>query len=52
MVKVMDYGIVESKFELQSSYYVHFQANNLGKGMNPHYPTSYVLISTTTVLEE
>ena len=35
MVKAMDYEIVESKFELQSRYYVHFRANALGKGMNP-----------------
>ena len=35
MVKVMDCGIVVSKFVLQSRYYVHFRANTLGKGMNP-----------------
>ena len=35
MVKVMDCGIVESEFELQSRYYVNFQANTFGKGMNP-----------------
>ncbi len=35
MVKAMDGGIVESGFELQSRYYVHFRANTLGKGMNP-----------------
>ena len=34
MVKVMDYGIVESEFELQSRYYIHFRTNTLGKGMN------------------
>ena len=31
MVKAMDCGIVESKFVLQSRYYVHFRANALGK---------------------
>ena len=36
MVKAMDCGIVISEFELQSRYYVHFQANTLGKGMNLH----------------
>ena len=36
MVKSMDCAIVGSEFELQSCYYVHFQANTLGKGMNPH----------------
>ena len=35
MVKAMDCGIVVSKFVLQQRYYVHFQANTLGKGMNP-----------------
>ena len=35
MVKVMDCGIVVREFVLQSNYYVHFQANTLGKGMNP-----------------
>ena len=34
VVKVMDCGIVVSKFELQSCYYVHFRTNTLGKGMN------------------
>ena len=35
MVKVIDCGIVISEFVLQLRYYVHFQANTLGKGMNP-----------------
>ena len=35
MVKAMDCGIVVREFELQSRYYAHFQANPLGKGMNP-----------------
>ena len=35
MVKAMDCGIVVREFVLQSRYYVHFRANNLGKGMNP-----------------
>ena len=35
MVKAMDCGIKLSEFVLQSHYYVHFQANTLGKGMNP-----------------
>ena len=34
-VKVMDYGIVGREFILQLRYYIHFQANTLGKGMNP-----------------
>ena len=35
MAKVMDCGIVVSEFVLQSRYYVHFQVDTLGKGMNP-----------------
>ena len=35
VVKAMDCGIVVREFVLQSRYYVHFQANTLGKGMNP-----------------
>ena len=35
MVKAMDCEIVVHEFVLQSSYYIHFQANTLGKGMNP-----------------
>ena len=35
MVKAMDCGIVVREFKLQSRYYVHFQANTLGKGMSP-----------------
>ena len=34
MVKAMDYGIVVREFVLQSRYYILFQANSLGKGMN------------------
>ena len=35
MVKAMDCRIIVHEFVLQSRYYVHFQANTLGKGMNP-----------------
>ena len=35
MVKVLDCGIIVSKFELWFHYYVYFQINTLGKGMNP-----------------
>ena len=35
MAKAMDCEIVISDFVLQSRYYVYFQANTLGKGMNP-----------------
>ena len=35
MIKGLDHGIPVSEFELQSLYYVHFQTNTRGKGMNP-----------------
>ena len=35
MVKAIDFRIEVSEFQLQSRYYVHFQTNILGKGMNP-----------------
>ena len=35
MVKVMNCAIIVRKFVFQSRYYIHFQANTLGKGMNP-----------------
>ena len=41
MVKAMDCGIGVREFILQSRYYIHFLANNFGKGMNPPYPPSY-----------
>ena len=33
IVKVMDCGIVVSKYELQLRYYIHFRTNTLGKDM-------------------
>ena len=35
MIKVLVCNIVESEFELQLSYYVHFLTNTLDKGMSP-----------------
>ena len=54
MVKTVDCRIIVSEFKLSSHYYVHFQANNHGKGMKPLilYPPSYQLNSTTTVLQD
>ena len=50
MVKAMACGIVVSEFVLQSRYYVHFQANILGKVIEHPYRPSYGLNSTTTVI--
>ena len=33
-VNAMDSGIIVREFKLQSHYYIHFQINTLGKGMN------------------
>ena len=49
MVKAMDCGIKVSEFKFQLCHYVHFWTNTLGKGMNPPYPNSYGLNSTTAV---
>ena len=38
MAKLLDYDIVVNELEMQSLYYVHFQTNTLGKGMNPLIP--------------
>ena len=35
MVKVQNCGLKVHEFEPESSYYVHFRTNTLGKGMNP-----------------
>ena len=45
MVKAMDCRIVVSEFKLQSRYYVHFQTNTLGKGINP-----LILLATGSII--
>ena len=35
MDKVLNCNLEVNKFKLQSHYYIHFQTNTLGKGMNP-----------------
>ena len=50
MVNVLNSNIEVSEFKLQSHYYIHFQTNTHGKGMNSQYPSNYRLNSTTTVL--
>ena len=34
MADVLDCDIIVSEIKLQSHYYIHFQTNTLGKGMN------------------
>ena len=50
MVKVGDYWIVVSEFELQSRYYVHFWGNSLGNSIERTYPPGYGLNSSTTTV--
>ena len=33
-IKISENGSEVSKYQLQSCYYVHFQTNNIWKGMN------------------
>ena len=47
VANVLDYSS-SSEFKLKSCYYIHFQTNILGKGMNPFIFSSYWLNSTTT----
>ena len=37
VVKALDFGIVVSKFKLQSRYYIHFRTNTFGKSMNSYF---------------
>ena len=37
-VKVLDCNLKVNEFELQSSYYVHFLTDTIGKGTNPLIP--------------
>ena len=38
VVNMLDCNVVVSEFKLQSLYYIYFQPNTLGKGMNPLIP--------------
>ena len=38
MLKVLDYGLEVSEFELQSQSCVHFRTNTIEKGIEPIYP--------------
>ena len=51
MAKIVNYDIVVSEFELQSRYYIHFRTNAPWKKNKPPYPSSYVLNSSTAVLD-
>ena len=50
MEKVLDCDLKVSEFELQSHYYIHFQMNILGKGMNPLSLHNYGLNDITAIL--
>ena len=38
VANMLDSDIIVSEFKLQSCYYVHFQINTVGKGVNPLIP--------------
>ena len=38
MAKVLEFYLEENVFELHLCYYIHFQTNIHGKGMNPLIP--------------
>ena len=48
--KVVNSSLEVRKFELQSCYYVHFQTNTIGKGMNSFIPLSYGFNNITALL--
>ena len=50
VTNVLVCDIIGIEFELQSRYYVHFRANNLGESFEPKNPANYKLDITTTVL--
>ena len=50
MANVLDSKIVQSKFELQSRFYVLFRINTYGKGTKSQVPISYEFNSMTVVL--
>ena len=39
MANMLDFNLIVSKFKLQLCYYIHFQTNTLGKGMNLLIPS-------------
>ena len=42
VANMLDCDIVVSGFKLQLCYYIHFQNNTLGKGLNPLIRTSII----------
>ena len=50
MAKVLDCGPKVSEFKCQSHYYVHFQMNTFGKGIETPYSLSFGLNSITAIL--
>ena len=49
--KMLDCNSIASRFEFQSHYYIHFQTNTFGKGVNSFISPSYRLNSPTSVLQ-
>ncbi len=51
MTKVLNCELEGSEFKFQSRYYVHFQINIFGEGMNPLIAISHGLSTTTGILQ-
>ena len=49
VVNILNFGLKVSEFKFQLGYYIHFRTNTFRKGIEPLYPHSYELNSTTTV---
>ena len=52
MAKVQNCSLEVSKFELQSTYYVHFQTNIMGEMYEPSYPHLYEFSIIGVLLQE
>ena len=52
MANMLNSDIIVCEFKLQSHNYVHFQTDNLEKGMNLLVTHSYRLNSSTNVLQQ
>ena len=50
VANMLDSDIIESEFELQACYYVHFRTNNIVNDVNPVIPINYGLDWTERIL--
>ena len=50
VANVLNSDIIVGEFEHHLYFCIHFWTNTLGNSINPHFPFSYGLNSSTTVL--